>query len=158
MVEQIDPIDAVENELALAKCNIKSFINNRDDPEVYRDAIRSLYYAVFHFAKALLLSRGINTITHQATIQQFSQHFVKEGIFPSATSKELNRLMDDRHTADYKGFTDFTFDDVDMWFSFAGEFISTSINNLEERMPDNAILEDTKAIFVNFRQGKHPAY
>lgn len=65
------------------------------------DAASRAYYAVFHALSASLASRGLSFSSHSQTLGTFNREFVKTGIFPPETSRKLQRLFEDRQTADY---------------------------------------------------------
>lgn len=65
------------------------------------DAMSRTYYAVFHYLKALLLSKGLEPKSHHAAIHLFSQFFVKEGIFDSSLNRILSAMQKFREEADY---------------------------------------------------------
>lgn len=57
------------------------------------DAVSRLYYAVFHAARAALLSRNRHAKTHSGQITQFTRTFGKEAL--------LSELLEQRINADY---------------------------------------------------------
>jgi uncharacterized protein (UPF0332 family) len=81
----------------------------------YGAASRS-YYAVFHAARALLFSVGIETKTHRAVASLFGEHFVKTGKISTEMGRLVSRMQRDREDADYE--TGAVFTDVE-----AGEMI-----------------------------------
>jgi uncharacterized protein (UPF0332 family) len=76
--------------------------------ECYRDAMSRLYYAVFHFTRALLATKDINPKSHQGALQQFSMHFVKTGIVELEIGRILARQQKFRSESDYN--VEFRFD------------------------------------------------
>jgi uncharacterized protein (UPF0332 family) len=69
------------------------------------EASSRAYYAVFHAITAALAMKGLSFSSHQQTIGAFNREFVKTGVFPPETTRWLQRLFDDRHTADYDWLT-----------------------------------------------------
>ena len=67
----------------------------------YGDAASRAYYAVFHAISAVLAKKGLTFSSHAQTIGTFNREFVKSGIFPSDTYRKVQRLFEDRQTADY---------------------------------------------------------
>jgi len=76
-----------ENELRLAKSllllsgnvGIKKQLGAESDDTFYSAAISHAYYAIFYAAKALLLTKGIETKApeiHRKTIDEFKKRFV----------------------------------------------------------------------------------
>ena len=50
-----------------------------------------LFYAAFHAVTALLISEGYPAGSHQGTVIQFHQHFIKTGILPKAMAHSIHR-------------------------------------------------------------------
>jgi uncharacterized protein (UPF0332 family) len=71
-------------------------------------AVSRAYYAVFHAARALLFSAGIEPRSHRALIALVGQHFVKPGRLSPGTGRLLSRMQRDREDADYVADTVFT--------------------------------------------------
>lgn len=72
------------------------------DHERYRACISRAYYAMYYGTQALLNARQIASRTHKGMIQQFSQHFIKSGIFPTDMAEQLSSNFDLRHLSDYE--------------------------------------------------------
>ena len=66
-----------------------------------RDAMSRLYYAVLHFARALLTTKNISPKSHQGALQLFSLHFVKTGLVPLEAGRILARQQKFREESDY---------------------------------------------------------
>lgn len=67
----------------------------------FRSASTRAYYAAFHYALALLASRGLQAKTHQGVVSMLGQHLVSTGQLPAETARLLSRLQASRHDADY---------------------------------------------------------
>ena len=67
----------------------------------FGDAASRAYYAAFHAVSAVLASQGMTFSSHTQTLGAFNREFVKTQMFPRETSKKLQRLFEDRQTADY---------------------------------------------------------
>jgi uncharacterized protein (UPF0332 family) len=65
------------------------------------EAVSRSYYAAFHAVTAVLATRGLSYSSHAQTIGAFSREFVKTGLMPAGSSRQLRRLFEDRQTADY---------------------------------------------------------
>lgn len=66
------------------------------------------YYAMFDAARAALLASGCQvppgiSKTHGGVISLFSEHLVKTGEVPVEMGKSLNRALEVRLVADYRG-------------------------------------------------------
>jgi uncharacterized protein (UPF0332 family) len=59
------------------------------------------YYAVFHAARALLFSAGIESRSHRGTVALVGDHFVKPGRLSPEMGRLLSRMQRDREDADY---------------------------------------------------------
>jgi uncharacterized protein (UPF0332 family) len=66
-----------------------------------RVASTRIYFAVFHAARGLLYSEGMEPRTHEGVHHLFNLHFVKTGRFEPATSRMLAKLQKFRESADY---------------------------------------------------------
>lgn len=66
-----------------------------------RGAVARAYYAVFHAARALLFSAGLEASTHRGTVALVGLHFVKPGSLPPEMGRLLSRMQRDREDADY---------------------------------------------------------
>lgn len=67
----------------------------------YEDTVSRAYYAMFHAAKALLLTKHLDAKTHAGLINLFNQHFVHTGIFSVELRRELVDAKELRETGDY---------------------------------------------------------
>lgn len=70
--------------------------------EEYRDAVSRAYYAMFHIAKALLLSRGQTPTGHRGVSILFNQCFVKTKIIDKEFSKLIAEAREQREISDYE--------------------------------------------------------
>ncbi|MEO0115166.1 MAG: HEPN domain-containing protein [candidate division WOR-3 bacterium] len=59
------------------------------------------YYSVFHIMQAALLTKGLSYSKHSGVIAGFSQHFIKNEIFPKEFANWINELREDREIGDY---------------------------------------------------------
>lgn len=73
----------------------------------YGSASRA-YYAVFHAARALLLSRGLDASSHRGVVSLIGEHFVKTGALSAELGRLVSRMQRDREDADYQVGSVFT--------------------------------------------------
>ena len=66
-----------------------------------RDAMSRTYYAVLHYARALLASKDCFPKSHHGVVQMFSQYFVKTGVIAVETGRILSRQQKFREESDY---------------------------------------------------------
>lgn len=66
-----------------------------------RDAMSRTYYAVLHYARALLATKSLSPKSHQGVLQVFSQHFVKTGLVEVTVGRVLSRQQKLREESDY---------------------------------------------------------
>lgn len=59
------------------------------------------YYVVFHAARALLFSIGLERKSHGGVVNLLSEHFVRPGHLAPELARLLSRMQADRHDADY---------------------------------------------------------
>lgn len=71
------------------------------DLGLLRDAASRLYYSVFHAARALVFSAGVQPRSHEALRSLFARHFIKPGILSAEYSKLLGNLESTRLEGDY---------------------------------------------------------
>jgi len=93
------------------------------DLGLYNSAINRLYYAVYYSVSALLFINDIQAKTHSALRSQFSQYFVKTGIFDQKYSRLLAILYDGRQKGDYDDFFDFDEETIELYSISAKEMI-----------------------------------
>ena len=74
----------------------------------YNDAISRAYYAAYHWARGLLVTRGLESKTHRGVIQLLNLHFVKDGPLAELTAAHLAHLETYRELSDYTAVTHFT--------------------------------------------------
>ena len=72
------------------------------------DAVARAHYAALHFARALLLTEGVEPKTHAGVASMLSLHFVRSGRLSPDRAKDLSRLEQLRTEADYNRFFEFT--------------------------------------------------
>ena len=66
-----------------------------------RDALSRAYYAALHYARALLLMKDEEPMTHEGVLRRVSFHFVRTGLMTVEEGKILGRLHRLREEADY---------------------------------------------------------
>lgn len=67
----------------------------------FGEAASCSYYAAFHAASAVLAQRGLAFSSHAQVMGAFNREFVKTAILPAETTRRIQRLFEDRQTADY---------------------------------------------------------
>ena len=94
--------------------------------------ISRAYYAAFHAGKALLMTEGLETRSHQGLGKMFSLHFVKTGKFEVTFSRILSKAQKYREEADYSSEFVFTLDDAKERLREVRELISKVESYLKE--------------------------
>jgi uncharacterized protein (UPF0332 family) len=74
----------------------------------YNGAVSRAYYAAFHWVRALLVTRGLQSKTHRGVIQLFNLHFVKDGPLSIQVANHLSQLETLRELGDYSASARFT--------------------------------------------------
>ena len=77
-----------------------------------RQAVGRYYYAVYHAARAALLSRGLEPATHSGMVTEFHRVFVHQGLLEARRARALGRLQRDREEAEYAPAIQFSPEDV----------------------------------------------
>jgi uncharacterized protein (UPF0332 family) len=68
------------------------------------------YYPVFHAARALLFSIGLEPTSHRAAVSLIGEHFVRSERLSAELGRLLSRMQRDREDADYETGAVFTKD------------------------------------------------
>lgn len=91
--------------------------------QLYEDAISRAYYAMFHAAKALLLTKNIEPLTHKGVISMLGLHFVNTGILNDSYGKMLAYGKEFRENGDYEDYYEGTNEDAELIFEDAIKFV-----------------------------------
>ncbi len=81
------------------------------------------YYAVFHAARALLFSLGLEVKSHRAALSLLGEHFVKTGRISPDLGRLASHLQRDREDADYDPGTLVTGDQATRTVADAERFV-----------------------------------
>ena len=95
------------------------------------DAVSRACYAAFHFARALLLTEGVDPRSHVGVSSMLGMHFIVPGRLDAARGKELSRLEQFRGEADYNRFFVFTADGAAEEVAIAERFCEHTRSFLE---------------------------
>ena len=68
----------------------------------YESSVSRTYYAMFYSTQAMLITKDLSFSSHKGVISAFAEHFIKTGIFPRETGRELNRAFEKRQLGDYE--------------------------------------------------------
>ena len=98
----------------------------------YTSIISRLYYACFHAASALLLSKELTSKTHKGLQVLLQKHFVVEGVLDFSQAKFFARLFEERMEDDYGDFYISNKEDVINYINPAKDFISNIDNILRD--------------------------
>jgi len=86
-------------------------------------AVSRAYYAVFHAARALLFSIGLEAKSHKAVVSMIGDHFVRSGRLSPEMGRLASRLQRDREDADYAAGAVFTADEARKVIAEAEAFV-----------------------------------
>lgn len=78
------------------------------DAGEYNDSMSRAYYAVFHAARVLLLTLGLEPTSHRGVNYLMNLHFIKQGTLERSMGRLMSRMQKFREEADYNRF--FVFD------------------------------------------------
>ena len=87
-------------------------------------AANRFYYAVFHAIHALFVTNGIQSKSHNGTIAQFNQHFVKTGLIDPKFGHFVAVMENMREKADYDVIYDVSPEDLDALKPLAYELLT----------------------------------
>lgn len=76
----------------------KHLLEERD----FDGAVPPAYYAIFHAARAALINKRLNPITHKGVKSMFALHFVKTGLVEKEYQKILVDAKELREDSDYE--------------------------------------------------------
>lgn len=102
----------------------------------FNDAVSRAYYAAFHWARALLLTKGIDPKSHRGVMQLISLHFVKDGVLPAEAAAALSQLGAFRELSDYNSSADFSAANARAEISRAQAFMDACRPVIERRKTD----------------------
>ena len=102
---------SISEELLHADICIKSAKLNLEH-DIIDACVNRMYYAVFHAARALVLSKDIVPKSHKGVYTMLSKEFVATGTVSKEMGKMYFSLMDMRATADYGYFASLTEEEV----------------------------------------------
>ncbi len=95
-------------------------------------AANRFYYAVFHAIHALFVTNGIQSKSHNGTIAQFNQQFVKTGLIDPKFGHFVALMENMREKADYDVIYDVTREDLEALKPVAYELLSITQNLLKQ--------------------------
>jgi len=95
-------------------------------------AANRFYYAVFHAIHALFVMNGIQSKSHNGTIAQFNQQFVKTGLIDPKFGHFVALMENMREKADYDVIYDVTREDLEALKPVAYELLSIIENLLKQ--------------------------
>lgn len=143
-------LQASVDELRAAHGCLSAAMNNLEGPhgKAYARCVSDLYYASYHLANALLLSRGIAATSHEAVQTLLALHFVKPAALPRDTVAKLNELMAKRHAADYKPHIEMGSDDIGSVRPWIVGFAHSVLDLLGDTPPADLRKELRRAVSV----------
>lgn len=103
------------------------------DAPLLRYAVSELYYAMFHCATALLVSKGLHFSKHSAVVSAFAREFTLPGIMPQELHSNFHRAFDIRNEADYARVPDIVEDDFKKILAQAEDFIARAEAYLQKQ-------------------------
>ncbi|MCK5210054.1 MAG: HEPN domain-containing protein [Cyclobacteriaceae bacterium] len=86
------------------------------DNKKWNSSINRLYYSAYYAVMALLLNSDLKPTTHNGTKSNFSEFFIKKGVFPKELGKMYSQLFTWRQKGDYDDLFDFDKDKVLPYF------------------------------------------
>ena len=95
-----DEVDKAERELAQARL--------LKEAGHFDGCAGKAYYCAFHYARALILTLGVEAKSHAGVNHLVNQHFVHTGRLSPETAKNLRWLQAGREESDYEVYAIFT--------------------------------------------------
>jgi uncharacterized protein (UPF0332 family) len=84
------------------------------------------YYAMFHAAEALLLSKGLEYTKHRAVLSAYGREFAKSGLLPEKFHRALLDAYESRLSADYESGAGMDPETVRKHLAAAEEFVDAA--------------------------------
>ena len=101
------------------------------EKEKFDGAVSRAYYAAYHYACAVLLTKGLEARSHQGVQRLFHLHFIRTGVFTPDVGVLLSHAQKAREEADYYPEISFTreiardrLQDVESFLAKARDFLS----------------------------------
>jgi hypothetical protein len=91
------------------------------------------YYAVFHGARALLFSIGIEASSHKGVVSMLGEHFVRSGQLSAQMGRLVSRMQRDREDADYSMGAVFTTEETSKMIGEAETFVAEARRLVDAR-------------------------
>lgn len=88
------------------------------------DAASRAYYAAFHAASALLLSKNLSFSSHTGVLRAISLNFVKTGELDKSVGRDLNWLAELRQVGDYGEVRRVTGTEAEQALEITADFIA----------------------------------
>jgi len=89
-------VSTILKNLSESNSEEKANLGGRKEDTFYSSVISHAYYAIFYSAKAILLSKNIETDApevHKKTLEEFKKHFVDSGILDLELLKIYNEMI-----------------------------------------------------------------
>jgi uncharacterized protein (UPF0332 family) len=103
-----------------------------------RSVVNRIYYGMFYSVMALLIYEPYTSSKHSGVLGYFNKHFVKDGLFPNAMGRSLNKAFELRQRGDYREYFELKKDQVEPLLDEAAQFVDAvrkylELNNFETR-------------------------
>ena len=85
------------------------------------------YYAMFHAAEALLLSKGLEYSAHRAVQSAYGREFAKNALLPQRFHRALLDAYESRVSADYESGTGIDSETARKHLADAKEFVDAAV-------------------------------
>jgi len=99
--------------------------------ERLRLAVSRIYYGVFYIVTDLALTQNFKTSIHRQLIGWFNKAFIRKGTFPVKYGKYFRDAFARRSDVNYGDIVEYSFDEVQEWFSQMKDFIETVKNYID---------------------------
>jgi len=103
------------------------------DLALWNGSISRAYYAMFHMARSLLMTAGVEVRSHGGLLGELGLHLVQPGLFPAEQARTLGRLQRMRADADYLVSLGFTDADAETALRLVDEFSRPAVAYLRSR-------------------------
>lgn len=127
----------IELELDIGREEFESAMSNLTMRR-YRSATSDLHFSLEHFAKALLLTVGVEAQSHQGILNLLGRHFIKPGRLPVQVGRWMGNLYERRITAEYsrRAGWEFNAEELDTFTEWYGATATAILGEAERMAPD----------------------
>jgi uncharacterized protein (UPF0332 family) len=134
----VNQTDRERAELFIARAQRSLDVAAHDlDGGFVEEAIGNSYYSTLYAAKALLVTRGLETSRHSAALRLLGREFIAQGKLDRRHGKTISTLLESRISASYDAAPPFTEQNAEDFIVRARGFVAAASALLDEILAEN---------------------